>query len=109
VLGERCHELGRDLATIECLIGAKVVVRDDPAEAERFFESLMRRHGWPKEVRDHAWLGPPAQLAERLCRYRDAGARGFIAQVIAPFDRETIERLPAEVRPLVADAVEVHR
>jgi alkanesulfonate monooxygenase SsuD/methylene tetrahydromethanopterin reductase-like flavin-dependent oxidoreductase (luciferase family) len=109
VLVERCHELDRDPATIECLIGAKVVLRDDPADAERFFESLMRRHGWPEEVRDHAWLGPSDQLAERLLRYRDAGARGFIAQVIAPFDRETIERLPTEVRPLVADAVEVHR
>jgi len=108
VLAERCRELGRDPDTIESLIGAKVVLRDDPAEAERVFESLMHRHGWPEEVRDHAWLGPPDRLAERLCRYRDVGARGFIAQVIAPFDRETIERLPSEVRPLVADAVEVH-
>jgi alkanesulfonate monooxygenase SsuD/methylene tetrahydromethanopterin reductase-like flavin-dependent oxidoreductase (luciferase family) len=109
VLRQRCKELGRDPSAIECLIGAKVVIRDDPAEAEHVFESLLRRHGWPDEVREHAWLGPPERIAERLVRYRDAGATGFIAQVIAPFDRETIERLPTEVRPLVADAVEVHR
>ena len=108
VLAERCAEVGRDPATIECLVGAKVVIRDDPAEARAVFESLMTRHGWPEEVREHAWLGPPDWIAERLTRYRAAGAYGFIAQVIAPFDVETIERLPAEVRPLLADVVEVH-
>lgn len=108
-LAERCAEVGRDPATIECLVGAKVVIRDDPPDARAFFEELMARHGWPDEVREHAWLGPPEWIAERLRRYRDAGAGAFIAQVIGPFDAETIERLPSEVRPLVADAVEVHR
>jgi alkanesulfonate monooxygenase SsuD/methylene tetrahydromethanopterin reductase-like flavin-dependent oxidoreductase (luciferase family) len=109
VLAERCAEIGRDLSSIECLVGAKVVIRDDPADARAVFESLMARHGWPDEVREHAWLGPPVWIAERLRRYRDAGAGGFIAQVIAPFDVETIERLPSEVRPLAADAAEVDR
>ena len=107
VLGERCAEVGRDPASITSLVGAKVVIRDTLAEAAAVFEGLMARHRWPEEVREHAWLGPPAFIAERLAAYRDAGAGGFVAQVIAPFDVETIERLPSEVRPLVADAVEV--
>jgi alkanesulfonate monooxygenase SsuD/methylene tetrahydromethanopterin reductase-like flavin-dependent oxidoreductase (luciferase family) len=107
VLEQRCAEVGRDPSTITALVGAKVVVRDDPAEARAAFERLVTRHGWPDEVREHAWLGTPAWIAERIRRYRDAGAGGFIAQVIAPFDIETIERLPSEVAPLVEGAVEV--
>lgn len=107
VLAERCKEIGRDPSTIDCLVGAKVVIRDDPEDARAVFDDLVRRHDWPDEVREHAWLGPPAWIAERLTRYRDAGASGFVAQTIGPFDAETIERLPQEVLPLVEDAMEV--
>lgn len=109
VLAARCAETGRDPSSITAFAGAKVVIRDSPAAARAAFDRLMARHGWPDEVREHAWLGPPAWIAERVRRYRDAGAGGFIAQVIAPYDVETIERLPSEVRPLVADVVEVER
>ena len=99
LLDERCRQIGRDPASIGRLVGAKIVIRDDPADAHRFFEELVARHEWPNEVREHAWLGTPEWVAERVRRYEEAGATGLVAQVISPFDHQTIERLATEVVP----------
>jgi hypothetical protein len=37
-----------------------------------------------------------------LLEYCDAGFRTAIVEVPAPYDRETLERLALEVRPMVA-------
>jgi alkanesulfonate monooxygenase SsuD/methylene tetrahydromethanopterin reductase-like flavin-dependent oxidoreductase (luciferase family) len=103
VLRDHCAAIGRDESTIGRLPGAKIVIRDDPEEARRAFTSLVAHHGWPAEVWEHAWLGGPGWVTERLRAYRDAGAGGFVAQVITPFDQETIERLAREVRPALVD------
>jgi alkanesulfonate monooxygenase SsuD/methylene tetrahydromethanopterin reductase-like flavin-dependent oxidoreductase (luciferase family) len=103
VLRGHCAAVGRDESAIVRLPGAKIVVRDDPEAARRVFTKLVDLHGWPAEVWEHAWLGSPAFVAERLRAYREAGAGGFIAQVISPFDHETIERLAREVRPALLD------
>lgn len=103
VLREHCAAVGRDGSTIGRLPGAKVVIRDDPAAARRAFASLVDHHGWPEYVWEHAWLGSPAFIADRLHAYRAAGAGGFVVQVIEPFDHETIERLAGEVRPALVD------
>ena len=47
------------------------------------------------------WLGSPADLAELLSAYRDVGFATVIAEIPAPYDRETIERLAGEVAPMV--------
>jgi alkanesulfonate monooxygenase SsuD/methylene tetrahydromethanopterin reductase-like flavin-dependent oxidoreductase (luciferase family) len=103
VLASHCAALGRDPATIRHLAGAKLILRDDPAEAEAVFTRAARAHGWSGEleayVRGSAWITTPDATAEALERHRAAGAGGFIAQAFAPYDDETIERLATEVRP----------
>jgi alkanesulfonate monooxygenase SsuD/methylene tetrahydromethanopterin reductase-like flavin-dependent oxidoreductase (luciferase family) len=106
VLDEHCAALGRDPAAIVRIPGAKVVLRDDPAEAERVFEGWVREHRWPgsvlEEVRESTWCTTPALAVEALSRYRRAGAGGFISQAVGPYDDETVERLAREVRPALA-------
>ena len=45
-------------------------------------------------------LGSPASIAETLRPYLDLGFSTVIVRMPAPFDRETIDRLP-EVRALL--------
>ncbi|CAN5722417.1 hypothetical protein BH23CHL8_BH23CHL8_00030 [soil metagenome] len=105
VLARHCADVGRDAAAIAPLPGAKVILRNDPTEAERTFERAAAARGWDGEIREYvrasAWLGRPAEVAEALGRYREAGAAGFICQVFGPYDDETIVRLANEVRPTV--------
>jgi alkanesulfonate monooxygenase SsuD/methylene tetrahydromethanopterin reductase-like flavin-dependent oxidoreductase (luciferase family) len=49
-------------------------------------------------------LGTPETIAERFLEYCDAGFATVLVEVPAPYDRETLERLATEVRPLVAKA-----
>lgn len=102
VLAGHCAEIGRDVRAIAPLPGAKLVLRDDPAEAERVFAAAAAAHGWVGPVLDHVrastWLARPDEVAEALARYREAGAAGFICQLFGPYDDETIERLASEVR-----------
>ena len=102
VLAGHCAAVGRDPADIAPLPGAKVILRDDPAEAERVFEHAAAERGWRGEVLEYVrastWLARPAQVAVALGRYRQAGAAGFICQVFGPYDDETIVRLATEVR-----------
>jgi alkanesulfonate monooxygenase SsuD/methylene tetrahydromethanopterin reductase-like flavin-dependent oxidoreductase (luciferase family) len=46
-------------------------------------------------------LGTPETIADRLLEYCDAGFKTVIVEVPAPYDRETLERLAREVRPMV--------
>jgi alkanesulfonate monooxygenase SsuD/methylene tetrahydromethanopterin reductase-like flavin-dependent oxidoreductase (luciferase family) len=46
-------------------------------------------------------FGSPETVAERLAEYVAAGFTTAIVEMPWPYDRETIERLAREVRPLV--------
>jgi alkanesulfonate monooxygenase SsuD/methylene tetrahydromethanopterin reductase-like flavin-dependent oxidoreductase (luciferase family) len=46
-------------------------------------------------------FGTPETIAARLLEYCDAGFTTAIVEVPAPYDRETLERLASEVRPMV--------
>lgn len=102
VLREHCLAIGRDPTTIERMIGGKLVIRRDAAEAQLVFEEQMHVHGWPESVRtEMAWTGTPEQVAQALLAYQQAGADGFSPSVAAPLDLETIELLATEVRPML--------
>jgi alkanesulfonate monooxygenase SsuD/methylene tetrahydromethanopterin reductase-like flavin-dependent oxidoreductase (luciferase family) len=47
-------------------------------------------------------FGTPETIAARLLEYSDAGFNTVIVEMPAPYDRETLERLAREVRPMVA-------
>ena len=119
VLRDHCAAVGRDDREIERSVQAKVVVRDNRAAAEEAFGRMLARNrtiwtgagrGAEPDVTNRAvfpdpdstiWLGGPAELAELIAGYRAVGFGTVIAEIPAPYDRETIERLALEVAPLV--------
>ena len=82
-----------------------MVIRDDPAEARRVWESQMAFNTEPLDepeiARGRPILGTVDQVAARLREYVDAGFSTAIVELPAPYDTETIERLIGEVKPLV--------
>jgi alkanesulfonate monooxygenase SsuD/methylene tetrahydromethanopterin reductase-like flavin-dependent oxidoreductase (luciferase family) len=104
ILRRHCEEVGRDESEIERTVGVgTIVIRDDPAEAQRVFEATFARHGRAKPWRDQI-VGTPEQVAERLRPFLDIGFRHWIVGFPGPHDAETMERLVNEVRPMLAGA-----
>jgi alkanesulfonate monooxygenase SsuD/methylene tetrahydromethanopterin reductase-like flavin-dependent oxidoreductase (luciferase family) len=102
VLEAHCADVGRDPATIARTSNHWMVIRDDPAEAERVWAEQMARNRAPVELEpDRPLLGPPEVIAERIRADVAAGFDGAIVELPAPYDVETIERLIGEVKPLV--------
>ncbi len=104
VLRRHAADEGRDPSTIERMLGAKLILRSDPAEARRVAEELVAIHGWGPSVWDAVWATTPEQAIERLLEFADAGVDSFSPQIGWPYDPETIERLIGEVRPGLAAA-----
>ena len=104
VLHEHCLAVGRDQAAIERTLEFKPIIRDDPGEAHRVWAECLARAGTVPEVIRNAWLGSPADIAERIRPYRELGFDTMIVELPAPYDAETIERLATEVVPLVEAA-----
>ncbi len=102
VLRRHAADEGRDAATIERMLGAKLILRSDPAEARRVAEELVAIHGWGPSVWDAVWATTPDQATERLLEYAAAGVGSFSPQTGWPYDAETIERLIGEVKPALA-------
>jgi alkanesulfonate monooxygenase SsuD/methylene tetrahydromethanopterin reductase-like flavin-dependent oxidoreductase (luciferase family) len=98
------HE-GRDARAIERMIGAKLILRSDPDEAQRVAVELVAIHGWGPSVWDAVWATTPQRAADRLLEFIAAGADSFSPQIGWPYDRETIERLVGEVVPAVEAGV----
>ncbi len=101
VLREHCADVDRDPATIERTISFQIVLRDDPAEAERAYRALCRHNGVEEIAGMPALLGPPEAIADRLRPYVTHGFATIIARLPAPYDRETIARM-GEVRAALA-------
>ncbi len=100
VLRDHCVAIGRDPDEIERTLECKMLIRDDPAVAEREWRRRIEaNHAVPAEIRN-AWVGPPAMLAERMRSYAAIGFRHFIVELPAPFDGETLDRLIGEVLPM---------
>ena len=106
VLRAHADAEGRDATTIERMLGAKLILRSDPDEAQRVAEELVAIHKWGPSVWDAVWATTPERAADRLVEFVEAGAHSFSPQIGWPYDRETIERLIGEVVPAVEARVE---
>lgn len=104
VLRAHCAAIGRDEATIERTVDCRMVIRDDRAEAKRVWEDQLRANRAPLSEDPDPWLGSPQEIAKRILGYQAIGFGTVIAELGAPFDVETIERLVGEVRPMVSRA-----
>jgi alkanesulfonate monooxygenase SsuD/methylene tetrahydromethanopterin reductase-like flavin-dependent oxidoreductase (luciferase family) len=104
VLLRHCEAVGRDPAEIERTTGTgAIVIRDDPAEAQRVFEELFRHNG-NAELWTDQYIGTPEQVAQRLRPFAELGYRHFIVGYPSPYDQETMERMVTEVKPMLESA-----
>jgi alkanesulfonate monooxygenase SsuD/methylene tetrahydromethanopterin reductase-like flavin-dependent oxidoreductase (luciferase family) len=104
VLKGHCADVGRDPSEIEFTVGIKPTIRDTADEADRVWKRTMEHNRTPMErvANDNTfWNGTVEQIAERLSAYVEVGFTTVIAELAAPFDSETMERLMTEVKPLV--------
>lgn len=100
VLRAHCAAVGRDPATIERLASKWVTIRDDPDEALQELEASLRHHGLEGYEPAILAAGTPAAVAQALQAHIDAGFTHLLFSLRAPFDHETIERMP-EARRLL--------
>ena len=101
ILREHCAAVGRDPATIERTVSFPVVLRDDPAAAERAFGELCAHNGTPDAGNVPTLLGPPEAVAAALRPYVELGFTTIIVRLPAPYDPQTIARI-GEVRAALA-------
>jgi hypothetical protein len=92
------------MAEIEFTLFPYVCLRDDPRDAAAALRERLAHNGDDHDP-DPAvdFLGPEERVAEMWRPYLDLGFTHVIADSPAPFDRETIERLP-RLRALMAGA-----
>ncbi len=93
-LRQACVEAGRDEREIERTVNLNVVVRDSRAEAERAWRECVAAHR-PQAGEDVlSAAGTVSEVAATLARYREVGFDHPVLVFRAPWDPETMERLP---------------
>jgi len=104
VLAAHCADVGRDVTEIEFTLNPYLCLRDDPQEARADFRERLAHNGDDYEPDPPVdFLGSEERVAEMWRPYLELGFTHLIADSPAPFDRETIERLP-RLRALMAGA-----
>ncbi len=93
-LEEHCVAVGRDPTAIERTISFPIVLRDDPAAAAATWKQLIRANGATDAGNVPHVLGSPADAAATIRPYLDLGFSTVICRMPAPYDRETVERMP---------------
>jgi alkanesulfonate monooxygenase SsuD/methylene tetrahydromethanopterin reductase-like flavin-dependent oxidoreductase (luciferase family) len=100
-LERHCADVGRDIGAIEKTVSFHIILRDDAAAADARTRELLAANG--VDVYDFGGYvaGTPAEVADTLRPYMDLGFETFIIRMPAPFDHETIERMPEVAERLV--------
>jgi F420-dependent oxidoreductase-like protein len=101
-LVEACAEVDRDPATIHRSVNLNVVVRPTLEEAVYGYAEISRQHG-PQPDEDHLDAGgPPDKVARLIADYAARGVDQVVWVLRSPWDRRTIEALPATRDALTA-------
>jgi alkanesulfonate monooxygenase SsuD/methylene tetrahydromethanopterin reductase-like flavin-dependent oxidoreductase (luciferase family) len=102
-LRESTELAGRHRRDVLAGIQLFVCIDDDQEEARRRAEAYCRRHfGMPGErILEHAALGPPAVVLDRVRSYVDAGADLVQFHMIGGMYQQTLERLLDALGPLL--------
>jgi F420-dependent oxidoreductase-like protein len=94
ILKQHCADVGRDLNEIELNISFPTLIRDTVEDAVEHRRWQLAHNGIPEPEDVPLLMGPPAVIAETFQPYRELGFSTINVRMPAPFDRETIDRLP---------------
>jgi len=99
---------GKDLSTFSIGCGSLVNIQPDPAKAQQEAEDYVRRY-WPHTYSSRSFerliFGPPADVAEGILRYWDAGCRRIAVRLGALNYERQMPLLLDEVMPVVWEGV----
>jgi F420-dependent oxidoreductase-like protein len=93
-LAAHCADAGRDMSEIELTISFPTIIRDTVEAAQAARDAQLAFNGMTDGGGVPLLLGSPEQIAETLRPYLALGFETVIVRMPAPFDRETIDRLP---------------
>ena len=102
ILARHCADAGRDMAEIELTISFPTIIRDKVQDAQAARAAQLAFNGVDDGGGVPLLLGSPATIADSMQPYRELGFTPVIVRMPAPYDRETIDRLP-EVLALLGD------
>ncbi len=94
LLAGYCAEAGRSLADLELTVSFPTIIRDRVEDAEAVRAAQLAHNGLESLGGVPTLTGSPAAAADKLRPYLELGFSTVIVRMPAPFDRETIERLP---------------
>lgn len=91
-----CESIGRDPASLGYSIALVACCGRDDGEVNRRAAVIGRD---PGELRENGAAGSPAEVVEKVLRYRDAGADRIYFQILDVNDLDHVRLLAAEVLP----------
>jgi len=94
ILAAHCADANRDMSEIELTISFPTIIRGTVEAAQAARNNQLQINGTKDGGDVPLLLGSPSTIAEALRPYREVGFSTIIVRMPAPFDRETINRLP---------------
>jgi len=94
LLAGYCSDAGRQLSDLELTVSFPTIIRDRAEDAEAARAAQLAHSGLENLGGVPTLTGSPEAAAETLRPYLDLGFSTVIVRMPAPFDRETIDRLP---------------
>jgi alkanesulfonate monooxygenase SsuD/methylene tetrahydromethanopterin reductase-like flavin-dependent oxidoreductase (luciferase family) len=94
ILRDHCAEVGRDPAEIELTISFPISIRDTVEAAKATALERFHVNGVEDTGPGPHLAGPPEVIAEAIAPFLGLGFRSVFARFPAPFDHESIERMP---------------
>jgi F420-dependent oxidoreductase-like protein len=97
ILAAHCSDAGRDMGEIELTVSFPTIIRDRVEDAQAARAAQLAHNGLVNLGGVPLLTGSPAAIVEILQPYLALGFSTVIVRMPAPFDRETIDRLPEVV------------
>ena len=94
ILDEHCAAVGRDRSEIELTISFPISIRDTEAAARAAHAERFAFNGVENAGAGPHLAGPPEAIADEIAPFRDLGFTTVIVRLPAPFDEETLDRIP---------------
>jgi F420-dependent oxidoreductase-like protein len=94
ILAAHCADVDRALREIELTVSFPTIIRDRIEDAQAARRAQLAHNGLDDLGGVPLLTGSPAAIAEALQPYLTLGFSTVIVRMPAPFDRETIDRLP---------------